>query len=248
MTTPRAAIDSRRTTFVLVHGGGFTSTCWEPLVPLLDGDVVAVDLPGRGRRPARLAEVRLADSVAATVTDLRDARGDAVLVGHSMAGITVAHVLNEVPELVRHAVLVSCTVPPHGASVLGNIDPDVRAAVLAGSGDGTFRVDLTTARDILCNDMDSEQEEFTLAAMVDEVAAVLDEPVDLTGLWGPTPVTYVRLGADRTLPPDQQALSLAVITAGRDDVGVRDIHSGHMVMISNPQALADVLNEIGGMP
>ena len=36
--------------FVLVHGGGMNGSCWNRLVPLLDGEVVVVDLPGRGAR------------------------------------------------------------------------------------------------------------------------------------------------------------------------------------------------------
>jgi pimeloyl-ACP methyl ester carboxylesterase len=231
------------TTFVLVHGGGYTGGCWDRVVPFLAGDVVTVDLPGRGRRPGDVSAVRLADNVAATVEEI-DASGadDIVLVGHSMGGLTVAHVLNVVAERVRQVVLVSCTVPPHGSSVVGNIDPDVRASVLAGSGGGVFRLDEATATDILCNDMDDEQRSFALAGMVDEATAVLDEPVDLTGLWSDVPATYVRLSADKTLPPDQQSASIAAIRASGKDVTEVEIDAGHMVMISKPAALAAVLN------
>jgi pimeloyl-ACP methyl ester carboxylesterase len=232
-------------TFVLVHGGGYTSACWDRVVPLLDGDVVAVDLPGRGRRPDDVSAVRLAANVAATVDDIEASGAEqVVLVGHSMAGLTVAHVLNEAAHRVGEVVLVSCTVPPHGSSVVGNIDPEVRASVLAGSGGGVFRLDEATARDILCNDMDEEQSAFALAGMVDEATAVLDEPVDLTGLWGETPVTYVRLSADKTLPPDQQAASIAAIRAGGKHVTEVEIDAGHMVMISRPAELAAVLNAV----
>ena len=57
-------------TMVLVHGGGLGKNCWEPLLPFLDGDVVAVDLPGRGDRPADLSKVGIADFVDAVVDDL----------------------------------------------------------------------------------------------------------------------------------------------------------------------------------
>jgi pimeloyl-ACP methyl ester carboxylesterase len=41
------------TPLVLVHGGSFAASCWDLVVPLLDGPVLAVDLPGRGRTRPR---------------------------------------------------------------------------------------------------------------------------------------------------------------------------------------------------
>ena len=74
------------------------------MTPHLDGDVISSSSPGRGRRPADLATVTLADNVAATIEDLGDA-DDVVLVAHSIGGITAAHVLNEAPGRVQDVVL-----------------------------------------------------------------------------------------------------------------------------------------------
>jgi pimeloyl-ACP methyl ester carboxylesterase len=162
------------TTFALVHGGNYTSAAWERLVPLLDGEVVLVELPGRGRRPAELANVTLADNVAAAVDDLEAADAtNVVLVGHSVGGITVAHLLNAVPERIARVVLVSCTIPPHGSAVIDHIDHDVRESVMAGSGGGVFRLDEETVLDILCHDLDDEQTAFALDGMVDETTSIL---------------------------------------------------------------------------
>ena len=231
------------TTFALIHGGNYTSACWQRLTPLLDGDVVLVELPGRGRRPADLATVTLADHVAATIEDVADAaRGDVVLVAHSVAGIVAAHALNEAPGLARHVVLVSSPIPPHGSAVIDHIDPDVRASVLAGSGDGTFVIDDETATAILTNDMtDPADVAFTMSAMVRDTTSTLAEPVDLTGLRSGVGVTYVRLGADATLPPVRQAAAIAAV--GDPEV-VEIPGSGHMAMISHPAELAAVLNEV----
>jgi pimeloyl-ACP methyl ester carboxylesterase len=52
---------------VLVHGGDHSSACWDPVVAHLVAPVRAVDLPGRGSRPAELAAVTLADCVHAVI-------------------------------------------------------------------------------------------------------------------------------------------------------------------------------------
>ena len=54
----------------------------------------AVDLPGRGRKPADLTRVSVADWVDSVVGDIEDTGlGDVVIVGHSLAGVTVPGVV-----------------------------------------------------------------------------------------------------------------------------------------------------------
>ncbi|MGE4605761.1 MAG: alpha/beta fold hydrolase, partial [Myxococcota bacterium] len=54
-------------TFILVHGGAHGAWCWERMSPHLVGAVVALDLPGRGSRPASLEAITVDDWVDAVV-------------------------------------------------------------------------------------------------------------------------------------------------------------------------------------
>jgi len=75
---------------VLVHGGGFDHRCWDLLLPHLDGPIIAVDLPGRGRHPAPMESVTLAACAQAVADDVDGAGFDEiVLVGHSLAGCSM---------------------------------------------------------------------------------------------------------------------------------------------------------------
>lgn len=76
--------------FVLVHGAGMGASCWEPLLPLLEQDTLAVDLPGRGRRRSVDPRSVTLDDCAAAVIDDVVAAGleDVVLVAHSFGGVT----------------------------------------------------------------------------------------------------------------------------------------------------------------
>jgi pimeloyl-ACP methyl ester carboxylesterase len=234
-------------TFVLVHGGGFFGSCWSELEPLLDGTVLAVDLPGRGRHPQDLGSVTISDFVESVTSEIvAQDLTDVTLVGHSLAGLTLPGVAERVPDRLSHLVFVSCAVPPHGTpltDVLGDLSPAV-AEVAANIGheavdsQGVLHVEL--ARAMFCNDMDERTTESTLARRVPETLNVLSEPTDLTGLRHPIARTYVRLARDASVTPDAQNTMIANL----GEVHVVDLDAGHMAMISDPQGLAAILNGI----
>jgi len=231
-------------TYVLVHGGGFAGSCWDELRPHLEEPSIAVDLPGRGDRPAALATLTIGDFVGSVVDELvAHDLSDVTLVGHSMAGLTLPGVAGAVPGRLRRLVFVSCSVPPHGASLLqelGGLSPAV-AEIAGRIGDaltdehGVLHPEL--ARAMFCNDMDDATARSTLARMVPEATGVLSEPVDLSGLEQPVPRTYVRLTRDASIDLESQDRMIATI--GRCDTATLD--AGHMAMISRPAELAALI-------
>jgi pimeloyl-ACP methyl ester carboxylesterase len=233
--------------YVLVHGGGFAGSCWDELLPLLDGESIAVDLPGRGRTPGDLATLTVADFVASVADEIvaRDLT-DVTLVGHSMAGLTLPGVAERVPDRLRRLVFVSCSVPAHGETVLqilGGFSPAghemaERVGDDAIESGGGLPPDI--ARVIFCNDMDETQTISTLERIVPEAMGVMTEPADLTGLGHPIPRTFVRLTGDAIVSPETQ--DRMIKNLGNADVV--NLDAGHMAMISRPQALADVLNAL----
>lgn len=229
-----------------MHGGGFSATCWDPLLAHLGGPCRAVDLPGRGSRPAELATVTVAGCVDAVVSEVEGAElSEVVLVGHSLAGITLPGVLGRIPERIRTAVFVSAAVPPDGGRVYDLLDPAVQEmAADASPGAGGANtppgvLDHDVARAIFCNDMDEDQTRFTLGAMVPEAPGLIFERVEHAGLRYGVPLVYVRLERDRVLAPDLQDQMVRNL-GGAEVVG---LDAGHMAMISHPLELARVLNE-----
>jgi pimeloyl-ACP methyl ester carboxylesterase len=225
--------------FVLIHGATLGAASWERLTPLLAGEVLAVDLPGRGSRAdVDIRTVTLDDCAAAVAADIveRDLT-DIVLVGHSFGGVTVPRVMALLPDRIRQVVLLSAVVPEDGSRVLDQIDPEVRGAVEAGIAGGVYTVGLDAARFMLCNDADDDQSDFILGQLVDDAAAMLAEPVDLSGYRLPIPRTYVHHSKDQCYPPDLQARSSARIGAE-----VITIEAGHMALVTIPDQVAAILN------
>jgi len=227
--------------FVLIHGGAHAGSCWERLVPHLDAPAHALDLPGRGRRPAPLDGLGVADWVDAVVAEtLALASGPVVLVGHSLAGITLPRVAERIPERIAHLVFVSCTVPPGGQCVLDVIAAEV-VALTPAAARGDALLSEAVARAMFCNDMDEEETRFVLERLVPEARRPMQEPMDLTGLRRPIPRSYVKLLRDQSVPPRDQDRMIATIGGG---CRVVELDAGHDAMVSQPRALAEILNRI----
>jgi pimeloyl-ACP methyl ester carboxylesterase len=224
-----------------VHGGAHGAWCWEPLLPFLDGDAVAVDLPPKSIRggperyeaPPGLEDLRLGDFADSLLRDVDEAGFERFsLVGHSMGGLTISEVARREPDRVAHLVYVSCIVPREGESSM----PALPTGLLETPPDLV---------EMFCSDMDDEQTRFVLDHIGTEAAAVLEEPVSRAGIPPDFPKTYVKLLRDRSLPPDHQDTLIGNLRASPGGaVDVVMIDAGHDVMISRPKELADVLNPI----
>jgi pimeloyl-ACP methyl ester carboxylesterase len=246
------------TPVVLVHGGSHGAWCWEPMLEFLDGPVLAVDLPPKDPRrgAAGGAAANAFDSL--TVSDLADslvADVDAagfdrfVLVGHSMAGITIPEVARRIPGRVAHLVFVSASIPPEGGAILDTLPAEVRAIMAeaearTGAGD-VGMLDEATTRFMFCNDMDEEQTRFVLDRLCPESTQLIGEAVTRAGIPPDLPKTFVRLRRDQSLPPDTQSMMIANLEASPGGaVAVVELDSGHDAMISHPRELADVVNRV----
>jgi hypothetical protein len=98
---------------------------------------------------------------------------------------------------------------------------------------------------MFCNDMTGEQQRFVLDRIGTEVVGVLAEDVSRKGIPPALPKTYVKLLQDQSLaPPDQDRLIANLRDSPGGDVEVIELDSGHDAMVSHPQELAAVLDEL----
>ncbi len=221
--------------FVLVHGAMHGAWCWDRVVPLLARDprvagVCAVDLPGHGlRREIKPSEaISLTDYVDAVVADIEAASlTDIILVGHSLAGITLPHVAARLPERIRRIVYLSTTNPALGTSV----QDELVAHPLSPTARG---IDVL---DSFCSDLDGPTALWLRGQLCPEPPGPMSEKS--TRVAGPpgTPSTYLLLEDDLTLVAAYQLDQAKRI--GADEI-VR-LAAGHSAFASRPEALAGLL-------
>jgi pimeloyl-ACP methyl ester carboxylesterase len=230
------------TPVVLVHGGGFDRRCWDLLIPHLKAPVVAVDLPGRGTRPAPLDTVTFQGCARAVAEDV-DAAGfdDVVLVGHSLGGCSVVSALRLLAGRVRHVVFVAAMVPKHGNGTHQEWSSDLRASIEGDTNRQERTMPADQVRSFFGNDLDEGQLAWCMARLVPEAEGLTTEPVDLSPLEAPVPRTWVLTSNDRILVPEMQRRFIRNVGG---DCRVVELGAGHMCMISQPEALARIFDDI----
>ncbi len=249
---------------VLVHGGAHGAWCWEPVRAHLEGRVLAVDLPPKEVRgvpaadlsvqPPELTTIGIDAFASSAIADIDAAGIDRfVLVGHSMGGLTIAELACRIPDRVARLVFVSCIVPPEGGDVIDTLPAEVREmtraaveAARAGGDNPMGGLDEDSIRRMFCNDMDEVQTRYVLDHTGVEAAGAFADRVTRVGIPPDLPTTYVRLLQDQALAPADQDVQIANLRASPGlDVQVIELDTGHDVMISAPERLADVLGSLG---
>lgn len=233
---------------VLVHGGEHAADCWDLVLaevrrqePELRS--LAVDLPGHGHKPGDLSTVTIAEWVDSVVADIEEAElGDIVIVGHSMAGVTVPGVVAKLgSSRVREMILASAFVPPQGLTIADTLHgPLAFFARHAARIGRPMKIPAPAARWAFCNGMTAAQRQLTMAKLHAESARIAGESVDRSGLPADVPRTWILTTRDRALSVASQHASIAAL--GGVDVVV-PLESCHELMFSHPKQLARILVE-----
>ena len=222
-------------TFLSLHGGSCRNRVWEDRADtLVSGghSVDALDLPSSGPDPAVLGG--LEHDVATVTRALERAGAEAVLVGHSGAGMVLAELADH--PAVRHSVYVAALRPQRGQSIADMLGGQMPDWIRVRPDDGVAQVsdDAGVVRRALCADV--EEERFLRDVYPHYVLTSLRSLADV----GSAPAaghrtTYVICEQDRAVPPEAQEAMPS------DADRVERLPSSHAPLLSMPGRLAEVL-------
>jgi pimeloyl-ACP methyl ester carboxylesterase len=233
---------------VLVHGGEHAGDCWDLVVAELHRHApelrtLAVDLPGHGAKLGNLATATVGEWVNSVVTDIEEAGlGDIVIVGHSMAGVTVPGVVAKLGSArVREMILATAFVPPQGNAIVDTLGGPLAWFARRGAKIGRpMKVPKFAARYAFCNGMTPQQRRFTLSRLYPESARIPAEPVDRSDLPADVPRTWILTTRDRALSVASQQKSIEALGGVQT---VIHVDACHELMTSHPERLAQILIE-----
>jgi len=227
--------------FVLVHGAWGGAWCWKRVLPQLwraGHRAFAVSLSGVGERAHQLSpditlDTHIADVNA--VIEAEELRG-AVLVGHSYAGMVITGVADRLDAADRLSQLVylDAVVPLPGQSWSSEHTPDTQAERRKAIADhGAL-----PPPDPAIMGLEGEDHAWVRRRMTPQPGGVYDAPLAFDAA---RVARWPRSFIDCTSP------ALATIAVMRRRVraepgwNVMEIATGHMAMVSAPQALLEAL-------
>lgn len=231
---------------VFVHGGQHTKQCWQPTIDVInqqapDIETLAVNLPGHGDEPGDLATLTIAQCVD-SVLDKINAHGaqSVMLVGHSMAGITIPGVAAKLgADRIHRMVYLACCIPPQGKRVVDTLHLPMN--VVAGLSAKFTKVAKPLpkwfASWVFVNGGTPEQKQFTHSCLCNESPKVTVEPVDRSN-YPDVPATWILPLRDRAVNPTLQRSFIENL--GRVDE-VLEIDACHNAMVTEPEAVANIL-------
>ena len=232
--------------YLLIHGALRGAWLWDRLMPLLvngGGNPVAIDLPGHGGRSKDRGGVTMSTYIDDVIRFIRKENlRDLVLVGHSMSGMIISKVAEEIPERVRHLVFLAAVVPKDNDALVDLLTKERQTTLrdLHGKAKEIFGP-LDALRPFYFTDLEGEDKEFYLKQLTPQPLAPFFEKIRFSRFPGiPVPKTYVLGLLDKSLPPE--------LTRGfAERLGVKpvEIEGGHDLMVSRPAEVAKVLLEIG---
>lgn len=235
-------------TYVLVHGAWADESAWGFVRNSLaqKANVVVVNLPAHGIDLTPANAVALKDYVK-TVTDAVNAQpGKVTLVGHSMAGVVVSQVAENIPTKIGKIVYVSAYLPRNAEDLLtlANQDKQSKAGTAL-----EFTADYSAAsikKEVIVPAVCADCPDFMKEALVKyhkaEPAKPLSEKVVLTAAkFGSVPKYYIHTTNDAAVGYDLQKM---MVKNNGTIKQTFEMETSHLPFVVQPAKFVEILTSI----
>jgi pimeloyl-ACP methyl ester carboxylesterase len=234
-------IDAGSATVVLVHGAFADASSWNGVIERLQAQGVQVTAPANPLRGIAIDSAYLA-------TVLEEIPGDVLLVGHSYGGAVITNAAAHASNVVG-LVYVAAFAPDEGET-LGEVEDGSKDSVLNSalvphhypSGKGgeagvEFAIDPAKFHDAFAADLPAEQT-AVMAAIQRPVAETAFSEPNRAPAWKNLPSWAVVATGDTAAGAD-----VTRSMAQRAGATITELEGSHVVMVSQPEAVAGVIVE-----
>jgi pimeloyl-ACP methyl ester carboxylesterase len=235
-------------TYVLVHGGGHGGWCYQRVARLLRAaghEVHAPSLTGLGERSHLVSPRVNLDTHIKDVTALLHYEDltDVILVGHSYGGMVITGAADQAADRVGRLVFLDAANPKDGQSLASLTGKHITWTRQFGKVvDGVELVLLPETTDVgaLYGVTDPDDVAWMMARLAPHPWKCFEQPLSLTNEAGYQAIPQYHIVCASTLPTRDPALMEEARAAGR----LWTVDTGHDLMITEPQQVADALLQV----
>jgi len=228
---------------LLIHGGGHGAWCWSDVQRYLDGAGIAssaFDLPGAGADSSPRVGIDLADYIDATIAQIDAIDDDVVLVGHSIAGLTLPAVTAARPERIAHVLYIAALITEPGERGIDSIPADRRPSyfqMAERSGEYSLLPPFPAAWERFFPSLDEPQARSCYERLTPQPLQPYLDPNPVDARRSQVPRSYLLLEDDRTFPAP-----LARTFAQRAGIEPIVRRGDHCWMLTDPHACANAIS------
>src|SRR6476660_7059567 len=236
---------NKMNTIVLVHGAWVDASCWDKVAPALKAaghEVLIVSLPGHGADNTPFGNISLQSYVDA-VKRVIGKRTDVTLVGHSLAGITISEVAEQIPDQIRNLVYISAFLLRNGETVLqlGNSDKEslLPKYLRPDEKNGFANIATEGIQEVFAADAPQAVVDKLIANNKPDALAPFATPLNLSDAnFGRIPITYIYDFNDKLVSYFLQQIMVQNNGKVKKTYG---LPSSHTPFFSMPTVLAALL-------
>ncbi len=214
---------------VLVHGAFADGSGWEALYKILTGKGYNVSVVGN-------PNTSFAEDVAATKRTIDRQTGPVLLVGHSYGGAIITEAGNN-PKVVG-LLYIAAFAPDANETLLQLLQagpPAPNSGILPPDENGFIWYDMKKYHSGFCADLPKDKADFLAASQIPVSASVFGATIP-NPAWKTKKSWYIVATEDQTIPPDGERFM-----AKRANAKVTEIKGSHLVFMSKPKEVADIV-------
>lgn len=238
---------SRYPTYVLVHGAWADESAWGFVRNQLavHGNVEVVNLPAHGIDQKDGRGTGLADYVKTVTQAVNKYAGKVTLVGHSMAGVIISQVAENIPNKIEKLIYVSAYLPRNGedvSSITNKFLNNKPIEVFEFNSDYSLvSIKKEALPNVVCADCSQEMKDILVKYHRAEPVKALNDKVVLTSKFSSVPKYYISTKNDYAVP---YALQQQMI---RDNGAVKkvfELETSHLPFVVQPEKFVEIITSI----
>lgn len=237
----------RYPTYVLVHGAWADESAWGMVRNQLamHANVEVVNLPAHGADNTYGVGIGLSDYVRTVGDAVKKHPGKVILVGHSMAGIIISQVAENMPDKIEKLIYISAYLPQNGddaSSITNKFFNNKPIEVFDFNQDYSL---VSIKKDAIVSAVCADCPDFMKEALVKyhraEPVKGLNDKVTLTSKFAAVPKYYISTKNDYSIP---YALQQQMIKANGSVKQVFEMETSHLPFVVQPAKFLEIIQSI----